>query len=85
VDEEELRLDIAEALGKATAAICLEAALTAVLVKKRLLTIPDAAELTGIANQTLKDMEGLSHEARELAESALRGFAGSYTKRITRN
>ncbi len=84
MDEEVLRGDVAEALGKATALICLQAALVATLVTKNILSIEDAASLTGIASDTLSALEGLSEDARVLAESALRGFAQSWTKRVTR-
>jgi hypothetical protein len=85
MDEEGLRIDIAEALGKATAAICLQAAIVAMFVNKRLMTIEDAAELTGLASLTLQEMSDLPDDAKLLAESALRGFAASYTKRIRQN
>ena len=85
MDEEELRLDIAEALGKTNALISFQAAFAAMLVSKEILTIEDAAELTGTANAVLAEMEGLSDGVRILAQSALRGIARVYTKRITRN
>jgi hypothetical protein len=85
VDEEGLEIDIAEAIGKATAAICLEGALVAVLVTKGILTNGEAAELTGLADVALTELEGIPDDVRLLAASALRGFAGSWTKHVTKN
>jgi hypothetical protein len=85
MDEQELRLDTAEALGKATALICIQTALVTTLKVKGLLTDADVATLTGVANETLSEMRGVPDDALELAQSALRGLAKSWTKRVTRN
>jgi hypothetical protein len=85
MDKDELRLDVAEALGKATALICLQTALVAALKAKGVLTDSEVATLSGVANETLVAMEGVPDDARELAQSALRGFALSWSKRVTRN
>jgi hypothetical protein len=85
MDKDELRLDVAEALGKATALICLQTALVAALKAKGVLTDSELATLSGVANETLVAMEGVPDDARELAQSALRGFASSWLKRVTRN
>jgi hypothetical protein len=50
VDEEGLKIDIAEAIGKATAAICIEGALVAVLVTKGILTNGEAGDEVANAN-----------------------------------
>jgi hypothetical protein len=76
-----LRLDIAEALGRANAIISFQAALTAMLVSKKLLTAKDAAELTGTASTVLAEMEGLSVRTRASGESALRDITRIYTKK----
>jgi hypothetical protein len=81
MDEEQIRIDIAEAIGKATAAICLQGAFVGALIAKEIISAEDAATVTGIANEGL----GLSPAVREMAEAAIRGFAKSWTKRITRN
>ena len=85
MDKDELRLDVAEALGKATALICLQTALVAALKAKGVLTDSEVATLSGVASETLVAMEGVPDDARELAQSALRGFALSWSKRVTRN
>jgi len=85
MDEEEIKTEFAEAIGKATAAICLQSAFVGALIAKKLISAEDAATISGVANQGLAAMEGLSPEAREIAGSAILGFAKSWTKRITRN
>jgi hypothetical protein len=85
MDEEKIRLDIDEALGKVNAHTCLLAAVVGTLVTKGLLTKGDAASLTGIASETLSGMEGVTDYARALGESALRGFAEAWTEHITKN
>ena len=85
MDEEAIRLDIAEAIGKATAAICLQSAFVGVLIAKGVITVADAATVSGVAGEALSTMEGVPPDARELAEAAIRGFASSCTKRVTRN
>jgi hypothetical protein len=52
MDEEGLRLDIAEALGKATAIICIQTALVTTLQVKGVLTADDVGSLSGVANET---------------------------------
>ena len=84
MDEEELRVDIADALGKATAVICIQVALLATLVNKKVLT-KDEGTLTALANQSLEVMPGVSDDVKMMAESTLRGFAKTWTKHVTRN
>jgi hypothetical protein len=85
MDEEKMSVDIAEALGKSNAVICLQSALIAMLVNKRVMTMADAAELTGVANEILKQMEDISDDARVIAEASLRGLSRSYVRRIKTN
>jgi hypothetical protein len=85
MDEEELRVDIADALGKATAVICIQVALLATLVNKKVLTKDEAATLTALANQSLEVIPGVSDDVKMIAESTLRGFAKTWTKHVTRN
>ena len=84
MDEEGLRLDIADAIGKATAAICLQTAIVATLVTRRVITHEDAADLSGIANDALAEIDGLPDDARLLAGSCLRGCALAWTKYVTK-
>jgi hypothetical protein len=71
--------------GDSLALICLQTALVAALKAKGVLTDSEVATLSGVANETLVAMEGVPDDARELAQSALRGFALSWSKRVTRN
>jgi hypothetical protein len=84
MDEEGIQIDIAEAIGEATAAISLQSALVAMLVMKEVLTPDDAATLTGTARAGLSIMP-ISDGAKILAEAALSGFAKTYTKFLTKN
>jgi len=43
MDEEQIRIDIAEAIGKATAAICLQGAFVGALIVKEIISAEDAA------------------------------------------
>jgi len=85
MNDELYRLYIVEALGKADACICIQSALVAMLINNKLMTMADAATLSGLASETLKEMQGVRADARVMAESAIRGFAKSCTKRLTRN
>lgn len=80
-----LHSDLDKASGKAAAIIAIQSALIAKLITRNVLTREDAAELTGFASVSIKTMLGLSDGAREMAESALKGFAGSWLKDVTRN
>lgn len=85
MDEDAMRLDLAEGIGKATAAICIQSALVGSLISKGVLTVEDAATLTGAASERLSRMEGLPEDARVIAEAALRGIATTWTKLVTKN
>jgi hypothetical protein len=85
MDEEGMLIDIADARGQGAANSCLMAALVATFVSKGLLAREDAATLTGIAQIALDGLPDLSEDARELANSALRGFARSWGKLVTSN
>jgi hypothetical protein len=78
-------LDSAEAIGKATASVCVQTALVRLLLRRGLLTPEDVATLAGEAETALGLMGGLSEESIVLAQSALRGFAQSWTKPVTKN
>ena len=49
--DDELRLGISEAVGKATASLCVQAALIATLSQKNLLTADEVATLAGIVTR----------------------------------
>jgi len=85
MDEEELRLDIAEGIGKATAALSIQAALVAILVTNHKLSREDVATLAGTASASLDQTQGLPEDAKTFAESALRGFAKSWSTLVTQH
>jgi hypothetical protein len=85
MDQEDIELGIAEAIGKASAAMSIETALIRLLKRKAMLTGEDVATLAGEAEMALTAMVGLSEEAMELALSALRGCSKSWTKAVTKN
>ena len=85
MDEEDIRLDIAEALGKANAFLAIQMVLIGMLVGKSVLSADDAATISGVANEVLRQMEGLSEEVRGLAQSAVRGYAKTWTTHVTKN
>lgn len=87
MDEEGMLIDLAEARGVGAANNCLMAAIVAALVTNGTLTGDDAATLTGAAQTTLDQIpeDALPADAREMANSALRGFARSYLRLVTRN
>jgi hypothetical protein len=81
----EMKIDIAEAIGKATAAICIETGLIRLLLDKGMITKDEVSNLAAEAQLALNGMVGLSEEALELAMAALRGCTQSWTKGMTRN
>jgi hypothetical protein len=83
--EEQLRADLAEAIGKASAGLCLQAAIVAALVDNGSLSRADAATLAAHATVALHATFGISDDAKMIGESALRGFSTSWTKLVTRN
>jgi hypothetical protein len=85
IDEEGMQIDIAEAMGKANAAICIQGAIVAMLVTAGVLSEADIATISGIASQALSGMEGVNDGAKELGQSALRGFAKTWTKFVVKN
>jgi hypothetical protein len=78
-------IEVADAIGKATAAVCIQAALVRLLLRKRLIAPADVATLAGEAETALGLMAGLSAEAIELAQASLRGFSQAWTKAVTTN
>jgi hypothetical protein len=84
IDEEKLEIDIAEAIGKASASTALILGLMAVLKDKGLITHEDGALITALASAELKAFAGLTPESVEMAESAIRGAARAWTKRLTK-
>lgn len=81
----ETRLDIDEAVGKANAYLMIQSAVISMLILKGVFSEGDAATIAGVASQQLSAMEGLSEQARTLAQDALRGYAKSWTATLTRN
>jgi hypothetical protein len=78
--DEETKLAIAEVLGKANAALCLQIALMS-----KILSADDAAIAFGVADQTLAMISEGQPEALEFGKSALRGFASVFNRSLTKN
>ena len=85
MDEIKLEIALSEAIGKANAMISLFSALTVTLVSKDVLTREDMATLPGIALQMLDALGDMPVEAREKAESVLKGFSSPWSTAVTRN
>ena len=85
MDEEGMLIDIADVRGVATAAICVQVAIVAMLVRESRLTIAQAAELTGVADTLLASWPNLPPDALALGRHALAGFAASLLREITRH
>jgi len=77
--------DVTEAIGKAVACTAIQGALLATLLKRNLISKEDAATLTGVASAAITAMPGVTDDAKVLAQAALRGFASTYLKGVTRN
>lgn len=84
LDVEGMQIDIAEAIGKATAATALQGAMVAVLVSKGLMTLADAADITATATAGLAIFR-LPADAEEMAKAAIRGFAASVAQNVTQH
>jgi hypothetical protein len=85
MDEEGILIDIADVRGRAEALTCIMAAMVASFVNKGLLAKDEAATLTSAAKTLLDNVKDFPDDARLLADSALRGFARSWTKLVTIN
>lgn len=83
--DEELEVALAEATGKASASLFLNAALVAALVVRGILPREDAATLAADATTALLATEGLSDDAKLIGQGALRGFSRTWTRLVTRN
>jgi predicted transcriptional regulator len=85
MSNDELRVDLAEAIGKASASLCLNAAIVAALVARGALSREDAATLAAHATEALRATAGLSDDAKEIGETCLRGYSRSWTRLVARN
>jgi hypothetical protein len=84
-DVEGMQIDIAEAIGKATASIAIQGALVATLIRKDVITLGEAAEINAIALEGLEKVFRLGPMPDEMAKSAIRGFAASLAQHLTRH
>lgn len=84
IDEEKLGIDIAEAIGKASASIAMTLSLMALLKEKGLITEGDGATSIALAQSQIDAMKGLPADAAIMAESAIRGATKAWTKRLTK-
>ena len=82
--DDDIRIDVAEALGSSKAYLATLGALIAVLVNKGALNDSDAATISGEAKLRL-DAIKMSDDARTMADAALKGLTTGWTKNITRN
>jgi hypothetical protein len=85
IDEEKLEADMAEAIGKATASLCLNAAMVAALVAGNAISREDVATLAAAATAALQATPELSPGAKMIGEAALRGLSSSWIKLVPRN
>jgi len=85
MDQDEIELGIAEAIGKSTAAMCIQTAMVRLLLRTAVISAEDVATLGGEAEMALTSTAGLSEEAMELAMAALRGCTKKWTEAITKN
>jgi hypothetical protein len=83
--QDEIEAGIAEGIGKSAAVVCVHTALIRLLFRKKLISAEDVATLAGEAETALTSMDGLSAESLVMAQAALRGFASSWTKVVTKN
>jgi hypothetical protein len=70
---------LAEALGKASAALAVQTVMTATLIARGILSADDAATGTAAALAFVRAQE-LPADALEMAEAAIRGFAAFTSK-----
>ena len=85
IDEEGLAIDLAEATGKAGAAIAVQSALAAMLITKPgRLTQEDIATIAGHAEEGLPLLH-LTPQATVMAKAALTGFVRIALKQISTN
>jgi hypothetical protein len=82
-DFEEMLIDIAEARGKATAAVSLQSAMAATLIRKGVLTLEEAADISAMSMTSLETIFRLPPDADEMAKSVLRGWAASIVSHLT--
>jgi hypothetical protein len=85
MDEEGMLIDLAEARGTATAVVCIQSAIVAMLVQENRLTVAQAVEVSGLADTLLTSLTSLPPDVREMARRALSGFASGYTKLLPRH
>ena len=85
MDEEGMLNDIADARGNAAANNCILSAIVATLVSKGNLTKEEAVTLPGMAQKAFDRISDLPADARELGNSAIRGFARAWISLVTRN
>lgn len=75
---------LAETLGKSSAALAVQSATVAMLIKKGVLTIEDAATISGYASLATKSFE-FPPPIQQVADAALSGFAQSLTSLLSKN
>ena len=82
IDVEGMNIGISEAIGKATAAIALQTATTAILVKNGHMTLDDAATISAMALAGLS-IYRLQPGDQEMAEAVLRGYTKAVVAQLS--
>ena len=85
MDDDELRVELADGQGRALASNALMAALVATLVSNGKISRAEAATLTGRAQAVIDKDTEIADYARVIANSCLKGFSTSWVKLVTRN
>jgi hypothetical protein len=81
----QVSIELAEANGKAIAALCLQTALIPFLKEKGLLSREDLLSMTGTAVEVLNSLSGVSLEQREMCEALLEGLTSVWISRLSIN
>jgi hypothetical protein len=79
---EDMQIDIAEARGRAAAAMLLQSAMASMLIKKGILSLEEVAEISATAITGLETIYRLPKPSDEMAKSVLRGWAASIVSHL---
>ena len=84
-DMNKLVVDIADARAMAITSMCLQGSLSALLIKKGVISKEEALEISAFAKTGLETVYRLSPIEREIANGALQGWAASLASHLTRH
>lgn len=85
MDDEERKIDAAQATGTAAATIAIQYSLISALIDRKVISVEDAATIVAKADLGLDRLEFLTPEAREMAKRVLRGFSLPLTRKIEKH